>query len=109
MKIEYDINELERFDHFKGGKKYIEAKMSFDGLNRILFAKLPVGATIGEHKHETNSEIVYIVDGQGTFIYDGKEETVKKGDIHYCPKGHKHTLINDSDDTLTIFAVVPEQ
>lgn len=109
MKIEYDVNDLERFDNFKGGQKYIEAKMFFDGLNRILYAKLPVAASIGEHEHTTNSETVYIVEGQGTFIYDGKKEAVKKGDIHYCPKGHKHTLINDSDDVLTIFAVVPEQ
>lgn len=109
MKVEYDINELERFEHFKGGEKYIDAKMCFDGLNRILYAKLPVGASIGEHIHETNSEIVYVIDGKGTFIYDDKKELVETGDIHYCPKGHKHTLINDSDDTLTIFAVVPEQ
>ncbi len=109
MKIEYDTEHLERIENFKGGEKYIDAKMSFDGLNRILYGQLPSGGSIGEHVHETNSEIVYIISGQGTFIYDGKAEPVKAGDIHYCPKGHKHTLINDSDDVLTVFAVVPEQ
>lgn len=109
MKIEYDVNQLEKIEHFKGGEKYIEAKMYYDGLNRILYGKLPAGGSIGEHVHETNSEIIYIIEGQASVIYDGKKETVKAGDIHYCPKGHKHTFINDSDDTVTIFAVVPEQ
>lgn len=109
MIIHYDDNELERLDHFKGGEKYIMAKMSFDGLNRILYAKLPVGGSIGEHVHETNSEIVYVLEGTGKFIYDGVEERISAGECHYCPKGHKHTFINDSDDVTTIFAVVPEQ
>lgn len=109
MILKYNDNELERFDHFKGGLKYVDGKMFFDGLNRLFYGKLPSGATIGEHVHETNSEIIYIIEGQGSFVYDGIKETVKAGDVHYCPKGHRHTLINDSDDTLTIFAVLPEQ
>ena len=28
---------------------------------------------------------------------------------HYCPKGHTHSLINDSDAGLTFLAVIPEQ
>ncbi len=27
----------------------------------------------------------------------------------YCPKGHPHSLVNDSDADLVFFAVVPEQ
>ena len=33
MIFEYDENNLEKFENFKGGEKYIEAKMYFDGLN----------------------------------------------------------------------------
>lgn len=109
MVINYNDEELQRIDHFKGGEKYILAHMDYDGLNRILYAHLPTGATIGEHVHETNSEIVYVLDGEATFIYDGKEEVVIKGQCHYCPKGHKHTCINKSNEVLKIFAVVPEQ
>ena len=32
-----------------------------------------------------------------------------KGDCHYCPKGHTHSLINNSDEDLVFFAVVPVQ
>ena len=40
---------------------------------------------------------------------DGEYEPVSAGSCHYCPRGHAHSLINDSDGDLTFFAVVPEQ
>ena len=83
--------------------------MFFDGNNRIIFGKLPVGGSIGEHTHETNSEIIYILEGKGTVLMDGEYEDVEAGVCHYCPKGHTHSLMNNSDAPLTFFAVVPEQ
>ncbi len=41
-------------------------------------------------------------------VEDG-EELLKPGDCHYCPKGHAHSLINDSGGELEFFAVVPQQ
>ena len=41
--------------------------------------------------------------------YDDGEEPLKPGDCHYCPKGHAHSLINNSDGDLEFFAVVPQQ
>ncbi len=101
--------EFENFPNFKGGEKSLDAKMFFDGNNRIIFGKLPVGGSIGEHTHETNSEIIYILEGKGTVLMDGEYEDVEAGVCHYCPKGHTHSLMNNSDAPLTFFAVVPEQ
>ena len=101
--------EFENFPNFKGGEKSLDAKMFFDGKNRIIFGKLPVGGSIGEHTHETNSEIIYILEGKGTVLMDGEYEDVEAGVCHYCPKGHTHSLMNNSDALLTFFAVVPEQ
>lgn len=107
----YDLkNETAQiFDNFKGGQKSLKAKMHFDGVNRILHGVLESGATIGIHTHETNSEIIYILNGSGKVLFDGKYESVSQGMCHYCPKGHSHSLINDSDSELEFFAVVPEQ
>ena len=48
--------------------------------------------------------------------HDGSKEgsqssVVSKGkpNVHYCPKGHKHTMVNDHEEDLVYFAVVPEQ
>ena len=100
MIFEYDENNLDKFENFKGGEKYIEAKMYFDGLNRFM---------VGEHVHETNSEVIYVISGNGYVIYDGQREELHKGSVHYCPKGHKHTMVNDHEEDLVYFAVVPEQ
>ncbi len=109
MIIDFKNTEPTVMPNFKGGEKSLAAKMHFDGVNRILHGVLESGATIGLHTHETNSEIIYILKGNGKVLYDGEYETVEAGMCHYCPKGHTHSLINDSDSDLEFFAVVPEQ
>ena len=109
MIFEYYENNLEKFENFKGGEKYIEAKMYFDGLNRFMIGHIPMGGSVGEHVHETNSEVIYVISGNGYVIYDGQREELHKGSVHYCPKGHKHTMVNDHEEDLVYFAVVPEQ
>jgi mannose-6-phosphate isomerase-like protein (cupin superfamily) len=95
--------------NFKGGEKYLIAKMHFDGVNRILHGTLVPGATIGEHTHDVNSEIIYFLSGRGYMLYDGEKQPVEAGMCHYCPKGHTHSMINDSDGDLVFFAVVANQ
>ena len=78
MIFEYDENNLEKFENFKGGEKYIEAKMYFDGLNRFMIGHIPMGGSVGEHVHETNSEVIYVISGNGYVIYDGQREELHK-------------------------------
>lgn len=85
------------------------AKMHTDELGKILYGRLEPGSSIGFHKHETNSEIIYIVSGRAEFLYDEGTEEVAAGGCHYCPKGHSHSMMNHSDEELVFFAVVPEQ
>ena len=109
MIFNFEKMKEEKLENFKGGEKYIMAKMYVDDNNRILKATLPPMASIGEHTHDTSSEIIYILKGEAKIIYDGKEESAKAGDSHYCPKGHSHTIINNSNEDIIIFAVIPEQ
>lgn len=109
MNIDFKSEKATNIPNFKGGKKSIDAKIYFDGKNRILHGVLESGATIGVHTHETNSEIIYILKGKGKTLIDGEYEEISEGMCHYCPKGHTHSLINNSDDELVFFAVVPEQ
>ncbi len=78
MIFEYDENNLDKFENFKGGEKYIEAKMYFDGLNRFMIGHIPTGGSVGEHVHETNSEVIYVISGNGYVIYDGQEKNFIK-------------------------------
>ncbi|MCF0241220.1 MAG: nitroreductase family protein [Treponema sp.] len=109
MKIEFNETELKSFPNFKGGEGTLNAKMFFDGKNRILYGRLEPSSSIGLHCHDTSSEIIYIISGNGKVVIDGSIESLKPGDCHYCPKGHFHSLQNeDKTFCLDFFAVVPE-
>jgi quercetin dioxygenase-like cupin family protein len=97
-------------DSFKGGEKHLEAKIYFDGTNRILSeAKLIPGASIGMHTHDDSCEVIFILEGKGSIIEEGVKKAVHAGDCLYCPKGGTHSLINDSESDLKFCAVVPKQ
>lgn len=109
MLIDFSAMEETVIPNFYGGEGYIRAKMQVDERNRILHGVLDPGCSIGLHTHDTSSEIIYILSGTGRVKYDDGEEPLKAGDCHYCPRGHTHSLINDSDSPLEFFAVVPQQ
>ncbi len=106
MIIDFEKIEKSVMPNFKGGEKVTEVKMFTDDNNRIMFGRLIPGATIGLHMHEGTSEIIFLQKGRGKVLYDGEYEELKAGDVHYCPEGHEHSLINDSGEDLTYFAVV---
>lgn len=109
MLIDFNNEKYEAYPEFKGGTGLLDGKMFFDGTNRIMLGRLEKNSTIGFHKHETSSEIIYILEGTGRVKYDDGEEKLSPGVCHYCPKGHSHGLINDTEKDLVFLAVVPEQ
>ncbi len=109
MIIDFNNIEEQELAHFKGGEKAFNAKMFFDGSVRIMNGRLVPGASIGLHTHETNCEVLFVTQGCGHVVFDGERIAIREGQCHYCPKGHSHTLINDSEAELKFVAVVPEQ
>lgn len=105
-----DFNDISEtvIEHFRGGEKTTRARMFIDENNKIMRGRLEPGASIGLHTHEGNSEIVFILEGKGKMLCDGKYEELSAGSCTYCPEGHEHSLINDSKGDLIFFAVVPE-
>ncbi len=106
-----DFKQMEEtiMPNFKGGEKQMAAKMYADEKNRIMLNRLVPGASVGLHTHEGNCEVIYILEGGAKVLYDGKEMRIEAGQVHYCPEGHEHSLINDTEDDLVFFAVVPGQ
>ena len=108
MIIDFSKIEETRNINFKGGEKEFAVKMYCDETAKIMKGRLEPGASIGYHIHEGNSEIIYVLSGRGKVLYDGEMLELSEGLAHYCPEGHKHSLINDSSEDLVFFAVVPE-
>ncbi|MCI5498744.1 MAG: cupin domain-containing protein [Clostridiales bacterium] len=109
MEIVFDKIPVEAVPHMRDGQGAVSLQKASDGKVKVMKGILPAGATIGLHTHDTSSEVIYILAGAGKVLCDGVYEPLAPGACHYCPKGHAHSLINDSDQDLAFFAVVPEQ
>lgn len=109
MLIDFSAMEEQRILNFLGGEGTFRTRMRVDELGKIMHGTLEPGSSIGLHTHDASSEIIYILSGTGKVLYDGAYEPLSAGSCHYCPKGHSHSLINDSGALLEFFAVVPVQ
>ena len=109
MLIEFDKMEPVVMQNVMGGTGEMVARTYQDELTKIMFSTLKPGACLGEHTHTDSCEIIYVISGQGTVMDDGVPVHLTAGMCHYCPKGHKHQMINDSDGDLTVYAIVPKQ
>lgn len=68
---------------------------------------LKPGCSIGEHVHENEEEIFYIIKGVAKYFDDGKYETLYEGDSCVCSGGRSHSIANAGEtDDLVIFAVI---
>lgn len=109
MIIDFDKIEEVVNKNYYGGEKAMRARLHNDGVNKFGKLRLVPGASVGLHTHEGNCEIVYVLKGNGKVIYEGEESRLVEGLAHYCPEGKSHTIINDSDSDLELFAVIPKQ
>ena len=108
MLIDFTAIPEKIMNNMRGGEKEVAMRIYDDGLCKILNGKLIPGASIGLHTHENDSETIYILSGTGKVLCDGVYEPLKPGDVHYCPMGHAHSLINDGEENLEVLGIIPE-
>ncbi len=106
MNLDFSSMKETCLPNFKGGEKWVEAKIFEDSQNKIILFRLIPGASVGYHTHNGSNEIIYVLEGTGKVYYDGTEETISPGICHYCPEHHSHGIVNDSESILLFFAVV---
>ncbi len=67
---------------------------------------LEPGASIGEHNHENEDEIFYIVSGTAKVTDNGEEKVLYMGDSIITGNGGSHSIENIGIDTLVVFATI---
>ena len=107
--IDFNAMEIDTMLNFKGGEGDIYMKMLVDGKNKFMYCTIPSGSSVGNHTHDTDMEIVYVLQGEATILLDGVEHTYTKGMAHYCQKGHGHSISNKGEEDLVSFNVVVPQ
>lgn len=67
---------------------------------------LEPGCSIGDHVHENEEEIFYVMRGNVIYNDNGETMTLSAGDSCICYGGEKHGVANKSDETAELFAVI---
>ena len=73
-----------------------------------LFSEIVVepGCSIGRHTHTGESEIYYILEGEGILDDNGNRLTMKAGDFSICRDGDYHSIANGSDKVLRLIGCI---
>lgn len=107
--IDFNAMGFDTLSNFKGGENDIYMKMLVDGQNKLMYCTIPSGASVGNHSHDSDMEVVYVLQGEATILFDGVEQVYTPGMAHYCQKGHGHSICNKGQDDLVTFNVVAPQ
>ncbi len=60
---------------------------------------------VKSHKHETHSELIYVVDGEGMMTIDKNTYTIRKGDYFRIPQNTFHALKVTSKTPMKVVSV----
>ena len=112
MIIKPEACKTELRENMRGGDGTVEIRnlVSADKLldKGRLFAEitLPVGASIGYHVHEADSEIFRLLEGTAEYSDNGEIKTVTAGDVLVCGVGEGHSIKNIGDTPVIMTALI---
>lgn len=104
--------KVEYRENMRGGDGTVEIRnlVNADALlgKGRLFAEitLPVGASIGYHVHEADSEIFRVLEGEGEYDDNGTVKAVKAGDVLVCGVGEGHSIKNTGAAPFKMTALI---
>ena len=64
------------------------------------------GCSVGEHTHNGESEIYYVLEGSGELNDNGVIRTIHQGDCAMCYDGEFHAVKNNTGSVLRILATI---
>lgn len=77
---------------------------------RILAAARPCQGNIGQHRHDVDFQMFYVLKGSATFYFEGTGDVeVAPGSCVNMPKGVIHDLVKHSDEFEFIEIISPSQ
>ena len=73
--------------------------------SQLVLMAIPEGEDIGAEVHPATDQILFIVDGEGKAVVNGKTFKVGENDVVFVPAGARHNLTNSGDEELKLFTV----
>lgn len=75
------------------------------GKSQLVVMDIKPGEDIGEETHAHVEQILYVFQGEGKAMLDGKESVVRAGDVLVVTPGTRHNIINSGNESLKIATV----
>ena len=66
-------------------------QVATDETTTLNVARFAPGAEVKPHMHKTHSETLYVIEGSGQMVIDGKETDIKPGSIIHIPMNTVHS------------------
>ena len=73
------------------------------------YNETPVGGQVPPHKHDTEEEVMYFLEGKGQFITDNEVIELHGGICVYNPPGDTHSIVNTGDGPLKFMWIYSPQ
>lgn len=67
---------------------------------------LEPGCGIGPHTHDNETEVYYVLEGEGVLDDNGAQVALRAGDCNVCGGGAFHAIANHTDKPLKFIAVI---
>lgn len=64
-----------------------------------------IDKSVKSHKHETHSEVIYVVEGEGIITIDGSNSLLRSGDYFRIPKNTFHSLEVSSRKPMKVISI----
>ncbi len=109
MIIDFESIEPKKVEGMKGGEGVVFTRRFEDEMGAVIMNEMEPGSSVGFHTHTGNSEVIYVVEGEGQIFENGEYKAIHAGQADYCAEGCSHSLINNSGNKLTVVAYLPNQ
>lgn len=77
-----------------------------EALSFFALATLKPGASVGYHVHTGETEMYYVLSGEGEYNDNGVIVPIKAGDVTYCKNGEGHGIENTGSEDLVFNAMI---
>lgn len=99
------IDDILKANPLKATDKVQMINVVQDDTVTINVARLVEGAEVKPHLHKTHDEMVYVLQGSGQELINGKWIDMKTGTFHFNPMNKVHATKNTGKEHLVIFSI----
>jgi quercetin dioxygenase-like cupin family protein len=85
---------------------FLLAEESFGAGKLFSRTVLPAGSSIGEHRHEGEFEVYYVLTGVVEVLDQGTWRAMRRGDMHLCANGESHALRNAGNEDAEVLMLI---